>query len=185
MADKSKKYIIMCIKASKIQIHKMGEGDTYYVDFSKSGWRNNPELIQTHKDEMYDDKDKEIGEYKLEYVHNSADIRNNGISYHWIPTHDQLRMLLGDTHNINPVSWISFLYNAMHENVSCPDIDKDGNACKLCVNKAMYFRAFKTIEKLCLAFVMYELYKSIWDGDCWILQTSWGKKERRGNNDKK
>ena len=132
--DKTKKWIRMCEKSEEIQI----------IGKTKA----------TELDDWYFEKTTQyfsIGSFTNEY-----DI--------WLPRQDQLQDMLKTTHLTNPYNLISFLWNILNEDETCPD----EILCDECIKEAMYWRSFESLEQLWLAFIMNEKHSKVWNKNDWI-----------------
>ena len=81
----------------------------------------------------------------------------------WLPRQDQLQDMLKTTHLTNPYNLIGFLWNILNEDETCPDEEP----CEECIEEAMYWRSFKSLEQLWLAFIMNEKYSKVWNENDW------------------
>lgn len=135
--DTTEKYIKMCEKAEEIQ---------NLIDMFQLGnflWRGKEYLYEACVcDAVPCFKDEKV----------------------WLPRQDELQDILKATHLTNPYNLVSFLWNVLNEDKSCPE----EVSCEECIKESMYWRNFKTMEQLWLAFVMYEKYNKSWNGKKWV-----------------
>ena len=154
--DASESYIKMCEKAEEIQ--------QYFSDIDNRIGKAIP--YHQYSGQGYTSKRAYGYEWKVEEHTSIAwgeDYPSEEVDVVWLPQQDQLQEMLKITHLTNPYNLVSFLWNVLNEDETCPE----EVPCEECIKESMYWRGFKTMEQLWLAFIMKEKYNKEWRGNKW------------------
>jgi len=158
--DLTKVYIKMCLKALDIQDHKPGQYDLYYIDFSKSGWNNKSEIVQTYNENIDDC-------YEIPYREKTrtVDSRNDGVNHGWLPRQDQLQDMLEDYPGL-------FFWDLCRQPEGWLCMGRDVGEQTIYPRKEGYIKEediSKTAEQALLRMLMSQKYGKVWNGKNWVM----------------